>query len=116
MNLKIRGIVREVLDVQSGSGAKGGWRKREFILETKGDYPKKICMVQWGDHIDNQAIGIGEDITVSIDISSREHGGRWYTDVKAWKVEREAAAPAATMMGGHTPAEPIAEKDDDLPF
>ncbi len=122
MNLKITGIVKEVMEVQSGTSAKGGWRKREFILETEGKYPKQICMVQWGDSIDTEAVGIGEKITASIDISSREHNGRWYTDVKAWKVEREAAAQAAAAPAAAAPASGpshpagIAEPDDDLPF
>lgn len=128
-DLKITGIVKQVMDEVSGTTAKGGWRKREFILETEGDYPKQICMVQWGDNIDHDPVAIGEKITVSIDLSSREYKDRWYTDVKAWKVEREVGA--ATMMGGHAPAEGppegykeraaaatggISENDDDLPF
>ena len=48
MELKITGIVKELLAEQSGTGAKGNWRRREFILTTEGNYPKQICMVQWG--------------------------------------------------------------------
>ncbi len=127
--MKITGIVKEILDEVSGKSAKGDWRKREFILETEGKYPKQICMVQWGDHIDDQAVGLGEKVTVSIDLSSREHNGRWYTDVKAWKVEREAGQkPPADGLPGEPPEEykqraaaartaaPIDEPDDDLPF
>ena len=123
MDLKITGIVKEVLAEQAGSSAKGAWRKREFILETEGKYPKRICMVQWGDSIDNGAVGVGQKLTASIDIASREHNGRWYTDVKAWKVEREAAAPAAGPPAGYEEradkalkSAGIAEPDDDLPF
>ena len=29
-----------------------------------------------------------KDLVVSIDLESREYNGRWYTDVKAWKVSR----------------------------
>ena len=28
----------------------------------------------------------GDNVEVSIDLESREYNGRWYTDVKAWKV------------------------------
>ena len=89
MELKITGIVKEVLAEQQGTSANGEWRKREFILTTEGAYPKQICMVQWGDSIDKVALGVGERITASIDIASREYNGRWYTDVKAWKIENE---------------------------
>ena len=42
----------------------------------------------WTDKIDELAIKQGENLSVSIDIESREYNGRWYTDVKAWKVSR----------------------------
>tara|TARA_Y100000310_G_C20667867_1_gene808612 strand:- start:776 stop:1141 length:366 start_codon:yes stop_codon:yes gene_type:complete len=121
MDLKITGIVKELLPEQSGTSAKGLWRKREFILTTEGKYPKQICMVQWGDSIDKVEIGVGEKVTASIDIASREHNGRWYTDVKAWKIEQEAAAPVATERKMPAPmgvAElaKIGDPDDDLPF
>ena len=121
MELKITGIVKKLLSEQSGTSAKGDWRKRELILTTEGEYPKRICMVQWGDSIDKVAIGVGERITASIDISSREYNDRWYTDVKAWKIEQEAAPPVAT--GRKTPAPmgasglaQIGDPADDMPF
>ena len=121
MELKITGFVKELLPEQSGTSLHGDWRKREFILTTEGDYPKQICMVQWGDSIDKVAIGVGEKITASIDISSREYNDRWYTDVKAWKIEQKAAAPV--MTGSEVPALTetpapalISDLDDDMPF
>ena len=30
----------------------------------------------------------GEAVEVSVDLESREYNGRWYTDVKAWKVSK----------------------------
>jgi hypothetical protein len=29
---------------------------------------------------------------LSIDLESREYNGRWYTDVKAWKVSRDGSS------------------------
>lgn len=117
MDLKVTGVVSELLQEQSGQGKNGTWRKREFILETQEQYPKKICMVQWGDEIDASNVQPGEQITASIDVQSREYNGRWYTDVKAWKIEK--------MGGGGTQATPVGDveipvppefDDDDLPF
>ena len=89
MELKITGIVKQVLEEQSGESRNGPWRKQEFILETQGNYPKSVCMVMWGDNIDQFGVKVDERLTAHIDIASREYNGRWYTDVKAWKVERE---------------------------
>ena len=121
MELQITGTVSQVLPEQTGEGRNGPWRKQEFILDTGGDYPKQICMVQWGDNIDQSNVQMGETITAHIDIQSREYNGRWYTDVKAWRVERpqgqEGGAPPAA--GGNEPwpdQEPASSGDDDLPF
>ena len=120
MDLQIEGEVIELLEEQSGEGKNGTWRKQEFILETQGDYPKKICIVQWGDNIDKFGIQPGAKITAHIDIQSREYNGRWYTDVKAWKIEQSGGAGAPPQGDGDEPwpeAPPDIDDDDDgLPF
>jgi hypothetical protein len=122
MELKITGIVKQVLEEQSGESRNGPWRKQEFILETQGNYPKSVCMVMWGDNIDQFGVKVDERLTAHIDIASREYNGRWYTDVKAWKVEREADSTAAggpPKMGADEPfPEPpdSDDEDDGLPF
>ena len=83
MDLKLQGKVIQLLDEQGGQGKNGPWRKREFILEIPGKYPKNVCIAQWGDNIDQQPVTVGADVTASIDINSREYNGRWYTEVKA---------------------------------
>ena len=57
-------------------------------METASEYPKKVCFMAWGDKIEQFAIQQVENLTVSIDLESREYNGRWYTDVKARKVSR----------------------------
>ena len=117
MDLKIAGRVIEILEEQSGESRNGPWRKQEFILETEGDYPAKICVVQWGDDIDKFALEGGEKLTAHIDIRSREYNGRWYTDVKAWKVEKESKAEGTSGTSSAPPelTEPW-PGDEDLPF
>ena len=119
MDLQITGRVAQVLNEQSGEGRNGPWRKQEFILETEGDYPKQVCIVQWGDNIDRFGIQVGEVLTAHIDIQSREYNGRWYTDVKAWKVERPQAgdAPPPSLDEPWPEAPPMGSpQDDGLPF
>ncbi len=120
MELKITGTVKQVLEEQSGESRNGPWRKQEFILETDGKYPKSVCMVMWGDNIDEFAVQVDERLTAHIDIASREYNGRWYTDVKAWKVEREGDGrdgPPPMPPGEPIPEPPADDdEDDDLPF
>lgn len=80
----------EKKDIQTGQGKNGEWRKQEIIVETNGEYPKKICLTIWGDRINVEELVIGQEMIYHIDIESREYNGKWYTDVKAWKVEAES--------------------------
>ena len=89
--MEITGKVVECLPLKSGQSANGEWRKQDYVLETSGEYPKKVCFMAWGDKIEQFAIQQGDNLTVSIDLESREYNGRWYTDVKAWKVSRGQA-------------------------
>jgi hypothetical protein len=120
MELKISGTVKQVMEEQSGESRNGPWRKQEFILETADKYPKSVCLVVWGDNIDQFAVQVDEKLTAHIDIASREYNGRWYTDVKAWKVERGAdgADGPPTMPADEPFLEPPdeADGDDGLPF
>jgi len=117
MELKVTGRVVEVLQEQSGESKNGTWRKRDFVIETQDNYPKKICMVQWGDEIDNAALTVGEQITASIDIASREYNGRWYTDIKAWRIEKDGSTTTTTTIDSEDLSTPgPLDDDDDLPF
>ena len=94
MAMDIKCKLLDKLAVQSGTSARGPWSKQDFIVETLEQYPRKICMNVWGQDKVNELQGYnpGEMLTVSINIESREFNGRWYTDVRAWKIQREGAA------------------------
>lgn len=104
----------QVLPEKSGTSARGPWRKQEYVIEIPGDYPKSVCFMVWGDRIDQFGIQQGQELTVSIDLESREYNGRWYTDVKAWRV-----APAGGQDGGGQPGPeepPPYDDEGPLPF
>ena len=120
MNLQLQGKIIQVIDEQSGESDKGPWRKQEYILETDGQYPKQVCFIVWGDKIDEFAIKEGEVVDVGIDLESREYNGRWYTDVKAWKVARDGSiSPHDEAKGNGFQPLPNGKPDnidDDIPF
>ena len=66
----------------------GDGESRNIFWKLMVNIPKKICFMAWGDKIDQYNIKQGETVEVSVDLESREYNGRWYTDVKAWKVAR----------------------------
>ena len=87
--MEITGRLIHVLEEVGGEGKNGKWSKCDFVIETVADkFPKKVCITAWGDLIGTvKAMPMESEIKVSFDISSREYNGKWYTDVKAWKVE-----------------------------
>ncbi len=119
--MELSGKVIQLLPKKSGDSANGPWRKQEYILETRGQYPKKVCFMAWSDKIDEFAIKEGEDLVVSVDLESREYNERWYTDVKAWKVTRadvgEKNIPFSAPEENNTsqPDSPL-PLDDEIPF
>jgi hypothetical protein len=102
MSLELKGRIVQVLPLQQGEGRNGNpWKKQEYILEVPGQYPKKVCFNVWGDKVDTFGIRQDEELIVSFDVESREYNGRWYTEVKAWKVSRgsEGQAPPPYQGG-----------------
>ena len=109
--MELIGKIIQVLPLQEGvSKAGNAWKKQEDILETLGtQYPRKVCFNLFGDNVDKFPMQVGQDVTVSIDIESREFNGRWYTDVRAWNVlngVQLAGAPAPGFAAA--PAQPAA--------
>lgn len=121
LTMEINGVIIQVLPEAGGTSKAGNtWRKQDYILETKDQYPKKICFNVWGEKIDQFAIQVGDELTVSFDIESREYSGRWYTELKAWSVRKGQPAPVSGATLAEPPAfvgpPPAPMEEDSLPF
>lgn len=92
--MEIEGKVIQILPLQQGVGQNGKpWTLRTFIIETAEQYPRKVCIDLFGeDRVKNNPVEIDEDVKVSYDIESREFNGRWYTSIRAWRVDKLNAA------------------------
>ena len=129
MALELEGRIARKLPVQQGTSARGAWAKQEFIFEyQEGNFPSQICMNVWGDDKvrDLDKYQVGDKVKISFNLSSREYNGRWYTDVRAWRIEPAGApqAPQHAQPSQPAPAAPMPSADDfsasltdeDLPF
>ena len=121
--MEISGKIIQVLPLQQGTSKAGNpWKKQEYVLETHDTYPRKVKFDFFGDRVDQFPLALGEEVTVSFDLESREFNGRWYTDVRAWKAEKAGAAvpnPGADYNGAGNVdpfAAPSHDESDDLPF
>jgi hypothetical protein len=118
--MEITGKIVEILPAQVGQSQKGEWKKQLFILETIDQFPKKVCIESWNDKL-NLAVDPSKTVKVSFDIESREFNGKWYTNVKAWKLDvvGSEAQPDNFPPSDHgfPPPDPfVNDVDNDLPF
>lgn len=64
-------------------------KKREFLLTIEtGQFPKSICIEVWNDKVSDENIAIGKQVSVECSIQSREVGGRYFNNIRAWKIEK----------------------------
>jgi hypothetical protein len=119
--MELNGKVIQVMPEQSGNGRNGTWRKRDYIIETPGNYPKKVCVTIWGDKIDQFNMETGEQVKIGLELESREYNGKWYTEAKGWKVDREGDANPRNTKSQNSATPDVTtfqddSSDDVLPF
>lgn len=113
--MELQGKCIVVLPIESGTSKSGNaWQKRNFVIETPGQYPKKVCMQLFGDKV-NECPNVGEEVKVSFDAESREWNGKWFTQLNAWKVERQGAQ-AAQQTVYQQPQTPKDDMGNEFPF
>ena len=127
--MELTGKIIVAQQPRSGTSQRTGnpWIVQEFVLETHEQFPRKLAFEVFGeDRLKQFNIQVGGEYTVSFDIDASEWNGRWYNDIRAWKVDRvqpNAQAAAQPPTGGSqapfpAPEETVADSGsaDDLPF
>lgn len=115
--MQLTAKLTQLLPIQTGPGKNGEWKKQDIIVETDGQYPKKVCISIWGDKINESQLLIGNEMKIDFDIESREYNGKWYTDIKAWKIElAETGTPNSIDNSDNSDSDFPNSEDDTLPF
>ena len=117
--MDVVGKIIQVLPAQEGIGKNGNpWKVQPYVLETLDQYPRKVHFEVFGeDRIKQNPSDVDQLVTVSFDIESREFNGRWYTSIRAWRIQQgdmtqavpgaaPAVAPVAAPQPAATPAAP----------
>lgn len=140
--MEITGKLIQILPDVQGESARGPWVRGGFVIETGDDYPRKVAFTAFGEERVAMAknIPLGQLVQVTFNPESREFNEKWYTDLRATRVQpfvpgqmppaaggytwagqpaaavnaAPAAAPAAAPQGGM--ATMPTEGADDLPF
>ena len=123
--MEFEGVVYKILPPTSGTSARGEWKRQDVVFELPQEFSRKICVIFFNKESEVARLREGMTCTVSVNIESREFNGKWYTDVRAWRVQPKEETPAAPAMPDMppfgdepqygAPAAPMAEVDD-LPF
>lgn len=136
MDLQLSGKCIKVFATQYTSKKDGQkHNKNHFVIEVQdGQFLKKICFaVMDEERWAKMGVVEGGMYNVSFDVSSREYGGNYYTDVNAWRAVRvdnnaqnaptHAPTPTPTQAQPAQPApQPVSggyvptQNSNDLPF
>lgn len=122
--MEIQGKIISVLKPQRFVSQKNGneYVTTVFIIETQGQYPKKVAMKVMGeDKFKQMGIVMGGTYNVSFDVESREWQGKWFTECQAWRAVRmdgqQASTNANPSPAPQSHAHNDAKTDDsNLPF
>jgi hypothetical protein len=121
MALDISGKIIKIMPETNGTSKAGKpWVKQEFVIETQEQFPRKVMMSVMGEKVQElKKFSVGNDIKASLNIESREYNERWYTDVRAWKIEGNGGGSSAPQEAFYPDQDPTFTADsasDDLPF
>ena len=140
--MKIEGKFIKALQKVEGETERGPWVRGGFVIESFGEYPRKVAFTLFGEDKVKMTDGLkeGQPVDVYFQPESREWGDKWFTDLKATNVRPMSAAAPATApapqaqypyaaQAVQTPTTPYlapepvqqtmqmpAEADEDLPF
>ena len=127
--MEIIGKLKQIMPQQSGQSANGTWVRGCFVIETQEQYSKTVAFSTFGDKAAiADCVPVGALVKVLFNPESREYNGRWYTDLKCYKIETYQSTPATQQayqpqyqqqqQPTQTPPQAVnlMPEDNDLPF
>ena len=108
--MEVVGKIIQVLPAQEGVGRNGNpWKVQPYVLETFDQYPRKVHFEVFGEErIKMYPCDVDQVVTVSFDIESREFNGRWYTSIRAYRIQQGDATQANAVPTPAAPTQPTA--------
>tara|TARA_R110000851_G_scaffold153728_1_gene295769 strand:- start:596 stop:907 length:312 start_codon:yes stop_codon:yes gene_type:complete len=103
--MQIIGKLVQKLEVETGTSKAGKeWKKQSILIEQSGtEYNKAVVVSFFGDKVKSlRDIEVGSEVSVSINLSSREFKGKYYHNIDGWFIAK---------MGEETVA-----NNEDMPF
>ena len=87
--MEISGKVYQISEVQTGTSKTGKeWKRQNLVIDTGDEYNPHLSISFLGEKTDLlHSLPIGHDVTVHINLSSKEWQGKWFTNVNGWKID-----------------------------
>ena len=127
-SLEIEGRISRKFPKLTGQSANGPWVKQDFLLEfMDGSYSTEVCFTSFGtDKVaELDRFQVGDEVKVSFNLRGREFNGRWYNDVRVWRISPAGQAAQAPAVEAVQPQQapppsledmPVEDDSNDLPF
>ena len=129
--MEFKGRIYKVLETTTGTSRDNKeWKKQEFIFEffehDTDRYSDKVVLSVMNDRIREYDLHEGDEVQIGFGHSVREYNGRWFNDIRLYKLDKAAKIPlfeeqakeAPAYTEGTQTAEPMKsdEENDPLPF
>lgn len=117
MGFQLEGTVKKVgLKTEGVSKAGKEWKKIDFQINfMDGQYEKMASFECMGASVDHAAkLKVGETVKLEFNIECREWEGKYFTNLKCWKVEKVGETKQSTSQAEAMSANEIG--DGNLPF
>ena len=84
--MNVLGKLIKKLDRETGVSKTGKtWEKQSILVEQNAEYNKEVAISFFGDKIKSiRDIEVGSDVSVSINLSSREYNGKYFHNIDGW--------------------------------
>lgn len=119
--MEIQGKIIAALPERSGVSARGEWKSQTYVIETQGQYPKKLAFDVFGaDRITQFNLQVGDIATVFFDFDAHEYNGRWFNQIRAYNVEKNGQQvtqqptpqPTANVANPQAPQQPVPQQQN----
>lgn len=126
-----KGTISAFGEIREGTGKSGyHWQRQNIVLEYQvgESYTEHLVVTADADgikEIDTLGLKVGDKVSITAKVTSREWNGRWFTDVEMYKIipGAKAAAPKPAPTPEAPKQDPLSVFDDpkddpkdDLPF
>lgn len=89
MDFEITGTIVAVLPARSGVSNTSGreWHEQQFVVETDGQYPKKVCLSVKGERAKQFYHRVNERVKCKFSIDAQCYSDKWFNKIECFSVE-----------------------------